>query len=130
MTDLPWYTDEERNYVSNVATMKAINELNHPKLPHIFEWQEPEQPPEKEEVVYFKRQVLDKYVGHPYVSFGPDQDENGFCERLRFINMKDKRVDSSIRFVDDGEKYVKVRSGELKEVPPRQIDHWESHRVK
>jgi hypothetical protein len=66
--------------------MKAINEMKHPHIPRIFDWQQEEQPQEQEQDVYFNREVLDKYVGHPYVSFGPDQDENGYCERLRFIN--------------------------------------------
>jgi hypothetical protein len=40
MMDLPWYTEEEREYIGNVATMKAINEMNHPRLPRIFDWQD------------------------------------------------------------------------------------------
>jgi hypothetical protein len=124
--ELPWWTQEELEQVVAAEVIHEANRVNHPKLPSFDEFMngaslQPQQEQQPQRLIYLKRDVLNKYVNHPYIHITNDY--------IRFLS-KAKEPDSMIPFTSTtNSDYITMEAKHWVNIPPRQLQHWANHEL-
>lgn len=141
--DLPWWTPDEID--RDMQEMEGY--ISDPKnYDRIYPYYNPEQMDgytgSDIKWLYFDRQVLDKYLNHPLVHAGYDEDSGYNFLRwrdmdpnepplaiLRYLTPFNNRYNKRFVGIPDNDNLIAIKDHEFVNVPPRQRKFWRQHEI-